>query len=216
MTEKNGDKHDRQKAAEFDEIARTVFAPIYPVLAENILRQAAVNEGICLDLGSGPGHLALALSAASRFVTISYDINAYAQDFARENIQSAGMGDSVHLVRGDVHRLPFADSSLDLVVSRGSIFFWDFPREVFSEVQRVLKPGGSAYIGGGFGTLDLKKRIMEQMSARGGDFKGSVGQRMSPENLERLTRALESSAAGKRWVYRDDANIWFIIEKERS
>jgi len=207
---------DRKMAAEFNEIAKTIFAPVYPVLAGNILNQTEAKGGICLDLGSGPAHLAIAVSAASGFDTVSLDFNPFAQELALENIAEAGLSGRVRPVRGDVHHLPFKDNSIDLVVSRGSIFFWDSPREVFTEVHRVLRPGGRSFIGGGFGTAELKAEIQKKMSRRDGDFRGDVGKRMSPENLARLKAALESSAAVKSRVYRDEANLWFIIEKEQT
>jgi SAM-dependent methyltransferase len=48
--------------------------------------------------------------------------------------------------------MPLPDNSADLVVSRGSIFFWDSPAKGLQEVYRVLRPGGHAYIGGGAGS----------------------------------------------------------------
>jgi SAM-dependent methyltransferase len=48
--------------------------------------------------------------------------------------------------------MPFPDNSVDLVVSRGSIFFWNDPVQGLKEVYRVLRPGGKAYIGGGAGS----------------------------------------------------------------
>jgi SAM-dependent methyltransferase len=55
-------------------------------------------------------------------------------------------------VVGAAESLPFPDNTVDLVVSRGSIFFWDDPVKGLREVQRVLRPGGKAFIGGGAGS----------------------------------------------------------------
>jgi ubiquinone/menaquinone biosynthesis C-methylase UbiE len=54
-------------------------------------------------------------------------------------------------VVGKAENLPLPDRSVDLVVSRGSIFFWDDPAKGIAEVYRVLRPGGEAMIGGGRG-----------------------------------------------------------------
>ncbi|MBC7343666.1 MAG: methyltransferase domain-containing protein, partial [Clostridia bacterium] len=35
--------------------------------------------------------------------------------------------------------------------------FWENLEKAFKEIHRVLAPGGIAYIGGGFGTSELKK-----------------------------------------------------------
>ena len=53
---------------------------------------------------------------------------------------------------GVAEAIPFPDNSVDLVVSRGSIFFWDDPAKGLKEVYRVLRPGCKAMIGGGAGS----------------------------------------------------------------
>ncbi len=206
---------DEIKAGEFNEIAKKIFAPIYPILAGIVLEKSGTRKGICLDLGSGPGHFAIAITHMSELLTVSLDFSKHAQKFAAENIKEALLENRVKPIRGDVHKLPFKDNSVDLIISRGSIFFWDSPVEVFNEVHRILKPGCSSFIGGGFGTPELKRKIVETMEKKTGDFKNSSGKRMSPENIERLSNALASSSAVYHKVERDDANLWFIIEKEK-
>jgi len=47
--------------------------------------------------------------------------------------------------------IPLPDNCIDLVVSRGSIFFWQDKAQGIREVHRILRPGGVAMIGGGLG-----------------------------------------------------------------
>ncbi|MBY0099394.1 class I SAM-dependent methyltransferase [Mesobacillus maritimus] len=46
------------------------------------------------------------------------------------------------LVQANVNRLPFQDENFDKVLSIHSIYFWENLSETFSEIYRVLKPGG--------------------------------------------------------------------------
>ena len=43
-------KFDAKRAADFAMIANEVFAPVYPVIAGQILERCQVREGLCLDL----------------------------------------------------------------------------------------------------------------------------------------------------------------------
>ena len=208
------EKSEKVKAEEFSEIAKTIFAPIYPVLADIILKKIPLRKGTCLDLGSGPGHLGIALASKSSFNIISFDLSPFALEHAAENIKEAGLEGRGTTMQGDVHNLPFPDNSIDLIISRGSIFFWHNPGKVFSEAYRVLKPGCFSFIGGGFGTPELKAEIADKMEKKYGGFRESSKKRMSPENIERLKNAMASSGAPLHYIEQDEANIWFAIKKE--
>ena len=45
-------------------------------------------------------------------------------------------------VRGDAHRLPFADGSVDVVSCLGALYLVEDPFRVLDELLRVLAPGG--------------------------------------------------------------------------
>jgi hypothetical protein len=55
---------------------------------------------------------------------------------------------------------------MDLIVSRGSIFFWKDLPMAFKEIHCVLAPDGWAYVGGGFGSQKIKESIIREMSTR--------------------------------------------------
>jgi ubiquinone/menaquinone biosynthesis C-methylase UbiE len=108
---------------------------------------AMVRRGQAVDLGCGPGHLAVKLAelAPALHVTgidLASDMRAQADAYARES----GAGSRVSFREGNASQIPFPDSSLDLVVSTLSLHHWGDPVAVFDEVARVLRPGGSFLI----------------------------------------------------------------------
>jgi SAM-dependent methyltransferase len=156
------------QAARFDHFAREVFKNVYPLLAEQILGDYDIRDGLCLDLGCGPGYLGIELAERSNLRVIGVDIDPNAVLIARANSSRRNLGTRVTAEEGDVHKLRFADGSADLIVSRGSFAFWDHPAKAFREIQRVLKPGGVAFVGGGMGRsispqerASIKKRLEE-------------------------------------------------------
>lgn len=152
---------------EFDDIAERVFYPIYDVIAGDLLEETKITSGRLLDVGCGGGHLGFAVMARSGFAGDFVDINATAVRLAGERAARLGLDRRCRFHQADVAALPFEDQTFDLVVSRGSMFFWEDQERAFAEILRVLKPGGKTYIGGGLGRPWQRKAIMERMDELG-------------------------------------------------
>lgn len=73
----------------------------------------------------------------------------------------------------DLHRLSFADSSLDLVVSNDVMEHVHSPRRAFQEIARVLRPGGQALM-----TFPFSYRGESVVRAELAD--GSIAHRLEP------------------------------------
>ncbi len=98
----------------------------------------------CLDLATGPGHTASRL-ADKAAMAIGLDIAPGMIRVARERAVEAGRTNLAYLI-GDVHALPFASGSLDLVTCRiAPHHFHDVPGFV-REAARVLKRNGRLVI----------------------------------------------------------------------
>ncbi|MEI8239120.1 MAG: class I SAM-dependent methyltransferase [Actinomycetota bacterium] len=90
-----------------------------------------------LDLGSGPGHYTAALERAGATV--------FALDLDLDDIASV-VERGLAGIRGDAARLPFADASIDAVFSSNLMEHVPNPSAVIDEIERVLKPGGWAWV----------------------------------------------------------------------
>ncbi len=131
----------------YDAMNRT---PPFWALRRLVLRRLKREkpEGTLADLGCGPGYLLRA--AAKKFPRIrlvGVDIAEEALDAARKNLGPA----RVELLRGGSDNLPLPDGSCDFVVSTFSLHHWSRPGEIFSELHRVLRPGGR------FLVMDLRR-----------------------------------------------------------
>ncbi|KJK43317.1 SAM-dependent methyltransferase [Lentzea aerocolonigenes] len=93
-----------------------------------------------LEVGCGSAPCARWLKANKANVT-ALDISAGMLRHAREHNDSTGI--QVPLVQASADQLPFADGSFDAACSAfGAVPFVADVQEVFSEIARVLKPGG--------------------------------------------------------------------------
>ena len=209
-------KFDKKGAGNMDEIAKTVFAPIYPIIAENIIRRFGITSGTCVDLGSGPASLSIAVAQQSDLSVIALDYSDDMHEAAMRNINEAGLSERIRLLCGDVHAIPLDDDSADLIVSRGSIFFWDDVHTAFREIYRILKPGGKTYIGGGFGNAVLRDEISATMIKRNPDWKAFNKNNISPENLERFRAMLNEIGVPEYEMVLGDEGFWIVISKTTS
>ena len=92
-----------------------------------------------LDVGTGPGFFAMALSLIGHSVT-AVDVTEQMLAHARENAAAYGADITFVLHRGE--SLPFADESFDLIVSRNVTWNLEYPEKALREWKRVLNAGG--------------------------------------------------------------------------
>ena len=96
-----------------------------------------------LDLGSGAGTDSLVAAQMVRPGGLVTGIDMTPEMVAKADAAAAEMGaDNVEFVEGEAERLPFDDGSFDLVISNGVIDLIPDKDTVFSEIFRVLVPGG--------------------------------------------------------------------------
>ena len=110
----------------------------------NPLAFAGVQPGdTVLDLGSGAG-LDLLIAAEKTGTSgrvIGIDMTDEMIEAARANAARAGC-DNIEVRRGMIEDLPVEDASVDWVISNCVINLAPEKAPVFSEIARVLKPGG--------------------------------------------------------------------------
>ena len=160
----------KEDAASFNTTAKTVLAPVYPYLAEQIAERfgLADKHGTGIDIGGGPGDLVLELSSrAPGFYWVDADLNPFFAGYLFRGALDRDCSGRVGFIPADVHALPFHDNYADIVISRGSMQQWNDPELAFAEILRVLKPGGFAYIGRGF-PEDMPLGIAEQVRKKQG------------------------------------------------
>ncbi len=202
-----------KKSAEgFTRIAREVFAPIYPVIAEQVLAWSGIRDGFALDIGSGPGLLSIALAHKSNLSVIALDTDPAMSRIARET--AAGCAGRVAPVTGDVHCMPLRDNTASIIVSRGSVYFWEDRPQAFSEIERVLRPGGVAFVGGSFGTPVLRATIFAEMRRRNPDWDRDVARRSGGATIEVLRRELGQSGVAHSRIRKEEEGLWVEIRKD--
>lgn len=113
---------------------------------EDLLREG-ITSGSTLEVGSGPGYLGLDWLLRTKDTTlVGLDIDPDMVEIAVNHARELGLTDRARHVLGSAAALPFEDDSYDAVFTSRSLHEWLDPGLVFTELWRVLKPGGRMFV----------------------------------------------------------------------
>lgn len=102
---------------------------------------AAIRPAQVLDLGCGAGHVSFALARGGASRVYAYDLSEAMLDVVAAEARTRAHLNIEPRV-GSAEQLPFADESIDWVVTRFSAHHWLDLRAALVEAARVLQPGG--------------------------------------------------------------------------
>jgi len=111
------------------------------------LLHSGLVTGRALEVGSGPGYLGLEWLQQTRDTRlVGLDSSPDMVVIARRHAQELGFNERARHLLGFAEAVPFADGAFDLIFSSRSLHEWIDPGKTFSELLRVLKPGGLFYL----------------------------------------------------------------------
>lgn len=123
-------------------ILDTMFAPVAEHLAKTLPPGATWKV---LDVGCGTGTTTLA--AASRLGPGGHctgvDLSAPMIEVAKTHASHTGL--PVDFIATDAGNPPLPDGSIDHIISRFGVMFFDDPVRAFSGLRSVTRPGGTLY-----------------------------------------------------------------------
>ncbi len=132
-------------ARAYDLVAGVLARPLYRRVVTDVTDVGLPAGSVVLDVGTGPGRVPRLIAAAYPTVEVE-GVDLSPEMIARATSTAVTTSASVRFQVGDVAALPFADNSIDLVVSTLSLHHWDDPAAGLNEIIRLLGPGGQAWI----------------------------------------------------------------------
>jgi len=200
----------------------------YPCVVQDVLNFCKPQKGFWVDLGAGKAQVAIPLMEATGNPVVMLDPKREAMAEGLEIAREKGLEDRLSAVVGVAEEMPFLDNSVDLVVSRGSIFFWDDPVKGLQEVYRVLRPGGKAYIGGGAGSGYPKWAVEKLIQGRKEKMHGEEAEKWNrfvelrrPEQMKQWAEEAglrDAEVMGKGAISDEDERVgqgvWLLFEKK--
>lgn len=125
-------------------------------LAGSFLQTLDSPAGFCVHLGATDGDLTTALSQNGKHLVHALVNEEAVVEAIRRRTEAANLAGIVSVQKGSAGELPYADNLVSLLVAE------DLPRLtkeglLLAEVQRVLRPGGVAWLGGASPTTSTKR-----------------------------------------------------------
>jgi ubiquinone/menaquinone biosynthesis C-methylase UbiE len=207
----NYTKMDVLTAKEFDEKVKQNFITAFPAIVKQVFNECQIRSGKCVDVGAGTGLMSMEMAKNTDFLIYALEKSPAMLEVARINIAQEGLSSRIIPVLGDAHKQPFEDEYADFIISRGSYHFWDDKPTVFREIQRVLKHGGMAFIGGGFGPGHRNEDLDRMLKLRDTSLGKNAKFYYNPGIMEDILR---SAGISEYNIVFDKTGLWAKIFKE--
>ena len=188
-----------------------LWRKIYPYLAMQIAEIYKKDFGEVLELGPFSGGISLELAGRYPGLNITItDNSSEVLNYFDEEISSAGLTENIRTRKTGFDTLVFNDAEFDLVIVRGAFFFLDEDGNILREIFRVIRKGGIAFAGGGFGK-DTPKDIIDEIAEESRVLNDRLGRkRVSIQGLEQIiSRAMLTDNC--RIV--EEGGLWVIVRK---
>ncbi len=128
-------------AARYDTWSARLLGGFYGSVAADVAASAPTGAR-ALELGCGPGHLAVRLVRDHGLDVVGLDLDPAMIARARLGAERLPAAARPAFVVGNAAALPFGDAEFDIVVSTLSLHHWTDPAAASAEIARVLRPAG--------------------------------------------------------------------------
>ena len=81
----NGERDDPRR---MELTAKLAFKRVYPFIAQYVVRKYHITAGLCLDIGAGPGSLAIAMAEITSLSVVALDVSHDMMEIARTILQT--------------------------------------------------------------------------------------------------------------------------------
>ncbi|MEV0249849.1 methyltransferase domain-containing protein [Nocardia sp. NPDC050712] len=177
-----------------DGYAEEALAIMEPFSARALELAGLSQDSQVLDVAAGPGTLSL-LAAPQSARVVALDFAAHMLEVLDRAAKAAGHS-TIETRVGDGQALPFADNEFDAAFSMFGLMFFPDRTRGFSELRRVLRPGGVAVVSSWAPVIEspLMRMMFGAMTAADPTIQEPQPNYLSLENPEVF--ATEMRAAG--------------------
>jgi SAM-dependent methyltransferase len=189
-----------------------LFGPFYPFVAKQIAEAYGRTEGLAIEVGPYcPGISVELAKLRPRLEIVVGDNRADTNDYFRQIVAESPVSDHIDVRLLDKFALPFPNGSVDLVICRGALFFWEEVPQMLTEFYRVVRPGGLVMAGGGFGA-ETPDELIEDNLERSRELNRRLAKKvLSDAEIEAI---LEETGLASHTTVDRRHGVWLAIRKD--
>ena len=188
-----------------------LWRKIYPYLALQIMENYRKDSGSVLELGPFSGGISLELAKFYPGLKITIaDESSEVVEYLRKEIATSGLSKEIEIEKRNLDRLIFNNSQFDLVIFRGAFFFLDKKENLLREIFRVLKEGGMAFVGGGYGK-DVPKEFIDEIADESRELNNRLGKKQI--SIKELEEIIKKSKLTDKSEIEEEGGLWLNIKK---
>jgi len=188
-----------------------LWKPVYPHLARQIRELYGRRDGAVFEMGPFCGVL---FSLLEEQVGDSFRMAVFphgTKEAYREEIERKGLGNRVSLIETDPFLNGVEENRFDLVIFRGAFFFPSLFLVRFQSIDRILKPAGMAFIGGGFGKY-TPEAVIRKIGKKSRELNLAIGKVEMSE--ARLREDIAESTIQGTFEVTTDGGLWVVMRKQ--
>lgn len=186
-----------------------LWQKIYPYLAMEIKELYSKNEGEFLELGPFSGGISIELSKLIPFarITIGEESGELRQYFdsliAKDKLQERIMTNPTPLFP-----LAFSNETYDLIIFRGAFFF--LTTDIIKEIFRILRKGGKAFVGGGYGFC-TPQELIAKIADESKELNYKLGKKWISKS--ELMEMINNTKLNDFATIAEKGGLWLILHK---
>ena len=187
-----------------------LWEEVYPYLAAHIYEVYGRSTGTVVEIGPFCGVIFELLKKRSGS---SFLIGTFPPGMGRffaGQAERQGLTGDVGIAETDPSLSALTNGSIDLAIFRGALFFPSLFRTDFRAIDRILRPAGMAFVGGGFGKY-TPPSVINAIATRSRELNLMIGKTEVTE--EAVTHDLASSRIDAHAEIVSEGGLWVIMKK---
>ena len=187
-----------------------LWDPIYPYLARQISELYGRRDGDIVEIGPFCG---VVFSLLKEKIGHSFRIAAFPEGmgrFFRQEAEKQNLVERVKIIETDSSLVGLGENHCDLAIFRGAFFFPSLFQVDFSALYRILRRGGIALLGGGFGKFTPASMI-EKIKRRSRELNLAIGRTEIDE--DQFRQDLRTRNLKGEFEFLSEGGLWVLMRK---